>query len=225
MFAPKSYREMLTKLNWWTAIATFVYVAVITRVGFLPPIEVDQGLIPPIKDYKDLLSWGSSFGLIALGGAALAFLLSWIFEMHNLVSKALQLRYFWDRYFIVKPLMKASGTNERITREIVRAVINEFYYDWTKRIDQHYVEVFWRYALVFWILFEHLIVVAISIIILALLKTPHLWKLLVYFLGTLTITALQFFFVTVSKTKDQVKQIPAADVRRYFDTRRVIARI
>src|ERR1700730_2696008 len=106
MFAPKTYREMLSRLNWSTAISTFVFVAIITRLNFIPQISVDQGFVPPIKDYKDLLDWARSFGLIAFVAAAAAFILSWGFEMHNMVSKAIKLRFLWDKYFIVRPLWK-----------------------------------------------------------------------------------------------------------------------
>jgi hypothetical protein len=202
-----------------------VFVAVITRLNFIPQVSVDQGLIPPIKDYKDLLDWARSFGLVAFAAGALAFFLSWAFEMHNIASKALQIRHFWDKYFIVKPLSQIASSQVPINRETIRKVMSQFYYEATKKIDQHYVEVFWRYALVFWILFEHLIVVTIAIVILELFKTPHLWELIVYLLILAVATAVQFFLVTVRKTADQVRQIPAEDVRTFFRAMTRIARI
>ncbi|MGA8611209.1 MAG: hypothetical protein WB760_05760, partial [Xanthobacteraceae bacterium] len=157
MFAPKSYREMLNNLNWSTAITTFVYVAVITKLGFTRQLAVDQSLVPPIKDYKDLLDWATgSFGLIPILAAGVAFLLSWAFEIHNVVSKAIQVRYLWDKYLVAKPLRGIAGSQVPLRRATVRRVMNEFYYPQLKLLDQHYVELFWRYALVFWILFEHL---------------------------------------------------------------------
>ena len=216
---------MLSRLNWSTAIGTFVFVAIITRLNFIPQISVDQDFVPPIKDYKDLLDWARSFGLTAFVTAAAAFILSLGFEMHNIVSKAIKLRFLWDKYFIVRPLWKLSGSNVPLNRDTVRTVMSQFYYESTKKIDQHYVEIFWRYALVFWILFEHLIVVMISMVILAILKTPHLWKLLIYLLIIFISTGLQFFLVTAKKTTDQVRQIPTNEVRNFFRTLTVIERI
>jgi hypothetical protein len=224
---PKNYNQMLSRLNWTTAFATFIYTAALTKFGFLPYVPIAKGLIPPVEveGNKELLSWAAAaFGTLPLLAAIGAFLLSRAFELHNLASKALQLRFAWDKYYIVKPLRDRAHSNLPLGREAVRKVMNEFYYEAVKKIDPHYVELFWRYALVFWVIFEHILVVAASIAVLTLFQVPNLWEPASYLLFLLVVAALHFQLITTKKTRDQVRQIPTADVENYFRGLQLIAK-
>jgi hypothetical protein len=221
---PKNYRELLPKLSAATALTTFVYVTVLVIVGFVPKIAVDKSLVPPIKGYEDELSWALSFGVVPLLSAIAAWVLSRALEMHNNLAKLFQLRFYWNREFIVKPLRDAAGSDVRLDRTTVRRVMNEFYYKATKGIEQHYVEVFWHYALPFWIIFEHAIIVAISIGILWWLKVPHLANLSFWLAFVVLFGAVQFFAVSSRKSLEQVRQIPIQDTRAFFKTLTLVVR-
>jgi hypothetical protein len=156
--------------------------------------------------------------------AIAAWILSRALEMHNNLAKLFQLRFLWNKHFIVTPLRDAAGSNVNLNRATVRKVMNEFYYKATRGIDQHYVEVFWHYALPFWIFFEHAIIVVISIWILWWLKAPHLINLWLWLAFVVVYGAIQFFTVTSRKSLDQVRQIPVPDVKAFFKTLALVAR-
>ncbi|WP_460047962.1 hypothetical protein [Sessilibacter sp. MAH2] len=180
-------------------------------------VKIDGKLIPPIKDYKELIEWMLSFGVIPFGGALLAFFLSSVFEVHNKISKVIQLRYLWDKYFIVVPMLKRIGPTPQLSREKVREIMTGLYYPEVKNIDQHYIHVFWRYALQFWGMFEHFIVVLVVTITLyigngSLPSDKLLWYCVLVFI----VTVLHWFFVTTNKSTDQAKQIPETAIRAFM---------
>lgn len=222
--SPKNYRELLPQLSAATALTTLAYVIVLVITGFVPQIAVDKALVPPIKGHEDQLNWVLSFGIVPLLSAIAAWILSRALEMHNNLAKLFQLRFLWNKHFIVKPLRYAADSDVQLDRATVRKVMNEFYYKATQGIDKHYVEVFWHYALPFWILFEHAIIVAISIAILWWLKAPHLINLLLWLAFVVVLGAMQFFTVTSRKSLDQVRQIPIPDVKAFFKTLTLVAR-
>jgi hypothetical protein len=222
--SPKSYNEMLSQLNFWTALLTFAYSVVLVAFGIVPKIPVINALVPPIKGYTELLNWALSFGVVPTVCAVVALILSRALEMHNSLSKLIQLRFAWDKYFIVKPLRARAQSDVSLDRKTVRKVMNEFYYGAVKDIDQHYVQLFWRYALPFWIIFEHLLVVAVSIAILTFLRAPHTLDLFFYLIGVAVLGAVQFFAVTARKSLDQVRQIPTDKISDFFSRLRLVAR-
>jgi hypothetical protein len=215
---------MLSKLNWITGLLTFLYVVVLTALGSVPKIEVPKTLIPPIHGWEATVNWALSFGGVPIASGMIAFLLSRAFEMHNICSKVLQVRYLWDKYFVVKPLRARVNSLVPLSRKTVRAVMNDFYYKEVQKIDQHYIQLFWRYTLPFWILFEHAIVVIASIVILWLLNGLLTYNLLRYLAVIIVIGAIQFFLVASRKSLDQVRQIPITDVQKFFDSLRLITR-
>jgi hypothetical protein len=201
-----------------------VYVAVLAVLGFVPKIAIDQKLVPPIHEYTELLSWALSFGVVPLFSALGAFIFSRAFEMHNICSKLLQLRFVWDKYFIVEPLRARAGSEIPLNRQTVQEVMNDFYYGAVKEIDQHYVHLFWRYALPFWIIFEHALIVALSIAVLGFLKVPHVWKLVLYLVGVIAVCTLQFFTVISKKSTDQVRQISSEKIKAFFNRMRIVVK-
>ena len=229
MFAPpKTYNEMLRRLHWSTAILTFIYTAVLTLFGYFPELHPAKDMVPPIAvaGNRELLPWAlAAFGVIPVVSAIAAYVVSRFFEVHNLLAKAIQLRFVWDKYNIVKPLRDRAGSDMPLDRSNVKRVMNEFYYSAVKKIDQHYVELFWRYALPFWALFEHLLVVAVSLLILALLKAPHISWIAGYLFLVLAVSILHYFFIVTKKTQDQVAQIPTDDIKSYFKRSQLIARL
>lgn len=222
---PKNYRELLPQLSAATALTTLAFVIVLVITGFVPKITVDKVLAPPIKDHEDQLNWVLSFGVVPLISAIAGWVLSRALEMHNNLAKLFQLRFYWNKHFIVKPLRDAVGSDVQLNRATVRKVMNEFYYRATQGIDKHYVEVFWHYALPFWIIFEHAIIVAISIVILWWLKAPHVTNLLLWLAFVVVFGAIQFFTVTSRKSLDQVRQIPIPDIKAFFKTLTLVARL
>lgn len=218
MAAPQNYNELLSQLGRRTALTTLVFLVILRYLELIPNIAVDPALIPPIKDQEDLVNWVVSFGLIPISGAALAWLFSSLFEVHNKISKAIQLRYFWDKRYIAIPLLLKAGKPQAANRAEVRSILYDFYYKEVKEIDQHYVHVFWRYALHFWVLFEHLFVAVIAIVVISISAKKIPYELLVYIGIILLVTAALWRFVTVKKTADQVAQIPEQKIRDYFGT-------
>lgn len=221
------YRQMLSRLNVATGIATFLYTAALTYLGMLPYISFARPFSPPsdIPGTKGLVTWAAAFGVIPIMSALGAFLLSRFFEIHNLASKALQIRFIWDKYYIVKPLRDRAQSDISLDRKTVRKVMNEFYYNAVKAIDPHYVQMFWWYALPFWVIFEHVLVVAISIVVLVVIGAPHILLLLGYLFSLMIAGALHFHFIAAKKSRDEVREIPAGAVDGYFRTLQPIARI
>jgi hypothetical protein len=224
--SPKSYNEMLPKLNLVTALSTFGYVFVLAALGYIPKLEMNRGLIPPLEQSTtNLVNWALSFGIIPIASMIVAYIFSSSFEMHNILSKLIGLRYFWDRFFIVGPLREIARSDVHLNRTVVRRVMGEFYYKELKSVDSHFVELFWRYALNFWIFFEHAAIVGVSLAILGLLKGPGLRPLLWYWAAVIAFAAAQFLLVVVRKTSDEIKQIPSQRVMDYFKSLSPIARL
>jgi hypothetical protein len=221
------YRQMLSRLNVATGIGTFLYMAGLTYLGILPHISIARPFSPPadVVETKGLVTWAAAFGVIPITCAFGAFVLSRVFEAHNLVSKVLQIRFIWDKYYIVKPLRDRAQSDISLDRATVRKVMNEFYYKAVKAIDPHYVQMFWWYALPFWVIFEQVLVVAISILVLALIRAPHILPLLGYLFSLMIAGALHFHFIAAKKSLDEVREIPAGAVEGYFRTLQPIARV
>jgi hypothetical protein len=218
--SPKNYNELLPKLNRITFISTFAFFIVLRMFNLVPLVAFGKDVIPPLKDYKEMIEWILSFGIIPLVAALIALFFSTAFEIHNKVARLLKIRFFWDKYFIVKPLVAKAKVDMKITPSTVKHIMNELYYPQVKKIDQHYVELFWRYALPFWILFEHAIVVFITAVILSIvnanIRILFLWG---YFLCITLLAALQLVFVTAEKSTDQANQIPMDTVNEFFKNR------
>jgi hypothetical protein len=225
--SPKSYNEMLPKLNLATAVGTFGYVFVLASFGYIPRIDVNHhALMPPLDPgYARFTEWALSFGVVPFGSAVIAYVLSSSFEMHNILSKLLGLRYFWDRFYIVRPLRERANSDVPLNRAVVRRVMTEFYYKQIKTLDSHFVELFWRYAMQFWVIFEHAVIVAASIFILWLMQRRGLQGPVWYLGGVVAFGMAQFFLVTVRKTGDEIKQISTQSIVEYFKVLSPIARL
>lgn len=217
MAAPENYNQMLSKLGRWTFLTTLCFLIALRYFELVPKIEVDSSLVPPIKDHQELIEWCLSFGAIPLFGAFIAWLCSSIFEVHNKLSKVILLRYLWDRFFIVKPMLKRTGISQKLNRSRVKEIMAGLYYPEVKNIDQHYVHVFWRYALQFWVIIEHLLVILITTIALwvANQSMPHS-GLFIYLGVVFLIAILHWSFVVTNKSKDQADQIPGPSIRSFF---------
>jgi hypothetical protein len=223
--SPSSYNEMLPKLNLATAVGTFGYVFVLASFGYIPRIEVNHALMPPIDpSYARLTQWALSFGIVPFASAVLAYVLSSSFEMHNILSKVIGLRYFWDRFYIVGPLRNRASADVKLNRIVVRRVMTEFYYKQIKTLDPHFVELFWRYAMQFWMIFEHAAIVALSILILKFVQPRGLEGPILYLCGVAVLGIAQFFLVTARKTADEIRQIPTQSLVAYFKEFSPIAR-
>jgi hypothetical protein len=218
MAAPQNYNELLSELGKRTACTTLVFLIMLRYFEVIPKITMDSALIPPIKDHQELVNWVVSFGLIPIAGAVFAWLLSSVFEVHNQLSKLIQFRYLWDKAYIAAPLLKKAGKQQVLDRQEVRNILYNFYYKEVKEIDQHYVQVFWRYALHFWVLFEHLLVSIIATVVVGIGSKQCPYELLIYTGVVFAVTAVHWRFVTVKKTLDQVAQIPEEKIRSYFGT-------
>lgn len=217
MAAPENYNQMLSKLGRWTFLTTLCFLIALRYFELVPKIEVDSSLVPPIKDHQQLIEWCLSFGAIPLFGAVIAWLCSSIFEVHNKLSKVILLRYLWDRFFIVKPMLKRTGISQKLNRSRVKEIMAGLYYPEVKNIDQHYVHVFWRYALQFWVIFEHLLVVLITTIALWVVNQSMPHSGLLIYLGVVFLVAiLHWSFVVTNKSKDQADQIPGPSIRSFF---------
>ncbi|MBJ7554352.1 hypothetical protein [Marinomonas spartinae] len=219
MPSPENYNQMLSKLGKWTFLCTLVFLIALRFFELVPKVEIDRSLAPPIKDYKELIEWLFSFGAIPLIGAVIAWLCSSIFEVHNKLSKIILLRYLWDRLFIVAPMLKRTGLSQKLNRARVKEIMNGLYYPEVKNIDQHYVHIFWRYALQFWIVFEHFLVVLITVITLwAVNRSIPDKGLLIYLALVFFIAVVHWLFVVTNKSKDQSDQISSQTIRSFFRT-------
>jgi len=215
--SPQNYNEMLEGLTKGTFFTTYILFAVLCYIEITPKIVVPESLIPPIKDYKELIDWALSFGAIPLAAASLAAFCSGFFEIHNKISKLLGIRYIWDKFFIINPILKNANINKKLNRAQTKLAMNILYYPEVKKIDQHYVQLFWRYAMFFWIFFEHILVTLTTICTLEFIYRDKSFTGLWLYLLTLSIVTLaQWYFVTVKKSKDQANQIPVKAVKKYF---------
>ncbi|MDO6512715.1 hypothetical protein [Neptuniibacter sp. 2_MG-2023] len=217
MPSPKNYNQMLSKLGKRTFLCTLVFLVALRFFELVPKVEIDSSLAPPVKDHKELIEWLFSFGAIPLIGAGIAWFCSSFFEVHNKLSKIIQLRYLWDRVSIVAPMLKRTGLEQELNRTRVREIMNGLYYPEVQNIDQHYVHIFWRYALQFWVIFEHLLVVLITVIALWVVNRSIPDKGLFIYLGLVFLIAVvHWFFVVTNKSKDQSDQIPSQSIRSFF---------
>lgn len=114
-------------------------------------------------------------------------------------------------------MLKKVGMYQKINRSKVKEIMSGLYYPEVKNIDQHYVHVFWRYALQFWVLFEHLLVVMATVIILWIINgsLPH-GGLLLYLLVVFFVAAFHWFSVVTNKSQDQANQIPEHKIRSFL---------
>lgn len=217
--SPGNYNEMLSKLNRATFFSTLLFFILLRCFGYIPNIEINKALIPPANDYKELLEWILSFGVLPIASAFIALLLSHSFEMHNILAKLFGVRYVWDKYFIVNVLAERAGISAKFNRDQVKQVMHSLYYPCIKKIDPHYVNLFWRYALPFWVLFEHLFVVAFTTIALKIIYVEQpLAGLYLYLVVIAFLCLSQWLLVTTKKSKDQAQQIPLQEVKEYFRT-------
>lgn len=215
--SPNNYNEMLEGLNKGTSITTFIFFVALRYFEIVPKIIIPESLIPPLKDYKELIDWVVSFGALPLAAALLAAFFSSFFEAHNKISKLLGIRYAWERFFIIKPLLANANINRDLSRPEIKLAMSKLYYPEAKKIDQHYVQLFWRYAMFFWVFFEHNFVVLVTTSILEFIyRDKSFTALWLYLLALFAVTLAQWFFVTVEKSKDQAKQIPIQATKEYF---------
>ena len=219
---PKTYVELIPKLSRSTFLSTLVFFVVLRSFDFIPYITIESNLIPPLKNYKDIIEWALSFGILPFAAALTAWVLSAVFEMHNKIAKVLGIRYLWDKYFIVRHLAQKIASNMVLNKRNVKKVMNELFYPEVKNIDSHYIHLFWRYAFFFWVIFEHTVIVFITAIVLSIYNYSFniIW-LWLWFLFLLTITTIQLVFVTGQKSKDEAEQIPIEKLREYFETQMI----
>jgi hypothetical protein len=209
---------MLGSLSKFTFFSTLFFFVGLRIFDFVPLVEIDEKLIPPIKAHKEIIEWSLSFGIIPLLAAFMAWFFSYSFEIHNKIAKFLFVRHLWDKYFIVKVLLNRVKTETKLQNISTKKVMNDLYYPEVKNIDQHYVHLFWRYALIFWVLFEHLFFSLLTTIIIFFVYPEKSITYLGYYLGIiLVITFSQLIMVTVQKSKDQAKQISKEKIESYFN--------
>jgi len=217
--SPENYNEMLSKLNRATFYSTLIFFICLRYFEYIPNIEINKSLTPPTNDYKELLEWTLSFGVLPIAAAFTALSLSHSFEMHNILAKLSGIRYIWDKYFIVSVLAKRAGISAKFNRHQVKQIMHSLYYPSIRNIDPHYVNLFWRYALPFWILFEHLVIVAVTTIALKIKNLEQPLTDLYLYLTIITFLCLsQWLLVTTKKSKDQAQQIPLQEIKEYFRT-------
>lgn len=218
MASPENYNQMLSNLGWSTLFTTFLFLVYLKFVDIIPKIEINHDLVPTIQGYNELIEWCLSFGAIPIVGAGIAWLLSSYFEVHNKLSKLILLRYIWDKYFIILPMLKRVGLEENLSRKRVKEIMEGLYYPEVKKIDQHYVHVFWRYALFFWILFEHFWVVLMTTLLIYFFYNS-LFKLLLikYLVFVFTLATVNWLFVVSGKSKNQADQIPEEAIILFFN--------
>ena len=218
--SPTSYNEMLGSLSKYTFFTTLLFFVVLRIFDIVPLIEINEKNIPPIKSYKEMIEWSLSFGALPFIASLFAWFMSSSFEVHNKIAKILLIRYYWDKQYIVKILVERADPKLEKKSIDVNKVMKELYYPEVKNIDQHYVHLFWRYALVFWVLFEHLFFSIITSIVLVIFcPEKSLYGLGVYILVLFFVTAAQLLFVTVQKSKDQANQINQEKINSYFKNR------
>jgi hypothetical protein len=218
--SPKNYNELLPRLNGATFLTTLALFIMLRIFNLVPYVQFNKALVPQLQKYKELIEWIVSSGVIPLIAAFVAFILSYVFEMHYKIAKLLLVRFFWDKYFIARPLAKRAKSEISLTSINVKRIMNELYYPKVKEIDQHYVQLFWRYALPFWILFEHALVVFATAIILSIVnRNASILGLWEYFVCIVIVTVLQLLLVTAPKSTDQADQLPTDTVNDFFNNK------
>lgn len=203
------YSEMLKKLSICTAIVTFIFLSVLVKLDHLPLIDLKEGAIPSFEIGGIPSELIISFGTIPLLGAVFAWIVSKIFEVYNKVSILFGLRDYWERSYIIKPMLQKVDLDCRLDNDDVKCFMKKLYYPEVNKIDQHYVKVFWNYALYFWILFEHsLAVLVTNVVIVIFFNDRYSLLLLVYAVLVVFLTFVQWRFVVVGKSKAQALEIP-----------------
>lgn len=122
--------------------------------GYFPVININPDLLPVTEDQGVLLKWVVSFGLVPITLVSIAFLPSFSLEAHNILAKILGLRLYWDRT-ITKKELHYSQVERKAKRDLVKSFMRDMCYRDVALINQHYVQLFWRYTSSFWVIFEH----------------------------------------------------------------------
>ena len=215
---PKNYHKLISKLSLVTFFTTLIFLLVLTKLGYIPVLNLtDKSVIPPSEKYDKLIEWLLSFGLVPLIGALVVYFISSAFELHNKVSKLIGVRYLWDRFFIAKILVERAGASEELNRKRVKDIMYKLYYPGLKEIDAHFTLIFWKYAYHFWVIFEHAVIVLLTTLIIS--RYHHEWDLLylwLYSFAVILLAALQLIFITGQKSKDQANQIPQEKLNQFF---------
>lgn len=218
MASVENYDQMLSKLGKHTFFTTLIFLIFLRFLNIIPKIEINNELVPPIKDYKELVEWFLSFGALPFLGAGIAWLLSSFFGMHNIASEVMGLKYIWNKYFIIRPMITRADLEEKLSRKRVKEIMVGLYYPEVKKIDQHYVHIFWRYALRFWTLFEHFLVVLGTTLVISFFNET-LPLLLFLYLGIIFfITTTHWLFVVKNKSTDQANQIPVNNIKLFMES-------
>lgn len=214
--SPENYNELLEQLNKITFVSTFLFLVFMTVYGYIPVIKISENLVPQGKDEDIWLKWIISFGLVPVTFSFVAFLASFSLEMHNLISKWIGLRCYWDRK-ITKKALEISQVQRKVTCSMTRAFMEREYYDGVKGIEQHYVKLFWRYTLSFWAIFEHFFIAAITVLYLYLSSKATIDSvLLFYLLGVLIFLLFSFFVVVLPKSYAQVRKLDKDKLTAFF---------
>lgn len=184
--------------------------------GCLPVVKISPDLLPATEDQGVLLKWMVSFGLVPITLASIAFLASFSLEAHNILAKALGLRLYWDRA-ITKKALRYSQVERKATRDLVKSFMRDIYYKEVALINQHYVQLFWRYTLSFWAIFEHFFVVLLTVVFLLIFNNEKVdSSIFFYLLGLLLLLLFHLFFITLKKSYSQIEQIDKLKLSRYF---------
>lgn len=214
--SPASYNDLLEQLNKITFCSSFIFFVFMSLFGYLPVIKISPDLLPATEDQGVLLKWVVSFGLVPITLASIAFLASFSLEAHNILAKFLGLRLYWDRA-ITKKALRYSQVERKATRDLIRSFMRDMYYKEVALINQHYVQLFWRYTLSFWAIFEHFFVVLLTIAYLLIFNNDKVdMSLFFYLLGLLLLLLFHLFFITLKKSYSQVHQIDKLKLSQYF---------
>jgi hypothetical protein len=214
--SPSNYNELLEQLNKITFFSSFIFFVFMSIYGYTPIINISAELLPAAKDQDSLLKWIVSFGLVPITFASIAFLASFSLEAHNLLAKLLGVRYFWDRS-IAKRALRISRVERNVTRALVKSFMKDVYYKEIETVSEHYTQLFWRYTLSFWALFEHFFV--------ALFTVAYLWalhpervdrQLLMYIFWLLAFMLFHWIFIASRKSYSQVEQLEQKKIFDFF---------
>ena len=206
--SPKSYSEMLPQLGIATAISTFCLFVVLQSLGVLPIHQL------PNLSLKEE-TWFLSYGLVPLVAMLVAYTLSRFLQMHYFAASITGILSVWNRKFIVHEMVKVTGLNNeyvsRLSSKDINTIMNSHFYPKLAMVDRHYIDVFWTFALSFWVLFEHTIIVAATSIYLIAFELKYLPIGVIIYLIVCRLVTLASLFVAASKSTDQVRQIEFSD--------------
>lgn len=220
--SPSDYNELLEQLNKITFFSSFIFFVFMSIYGYTPIIKINPDLLPATQDQNSLLKWAVSFGLVPITLASVAFLASFSLEAHNLFAKLFGVRFLWDRS-ITKKALKISQVERPLTRPLVKSFMRNIYYKEIKHINHHYTQLFWRYTLSFWAMFEHFLVVLFTIAYLSALQPDRLDKqLFLYSTGLLALIIFHWLFIASRKSHAQVEQLNKDNLTDFFKNYPVI---